>query len=112
MINDMKIILVAGLMFVLGTSGCQQVQKPELKGEGPLAVTVLRGTSVPEYHAPADRWRVRHKEAINQGDFSERECILCHNPQTGCNGCHQYVGVKEISVPEAVLYWAETKAKP
>ncbi len=107
----MKIILVPVFMIFLGTSGCQQVEKPELKGEGPLAVTVLRGTSVPAYHAPAERWRVRHKEAINQGDFSERECILCHNPQTGCNRCHQYVGVKEISVPESAIYWKETKGK-
>jgi hypothetical protein len=108
----LKAILIVWFMLALGAVGCQQVEKPELKGEGPLAVTVARGTSVPEYHAPAERWRIRHKEAINEGDFTERECILCHNPETGCNQCHEYAGVKKISVPEAVLYWAETKAKP
>lgn len=110
--NILKILIASGFVLTLAAAGCQQVEKPELRGEGPLAVTVARGTSVPEYHAPAERWRIRHKEAINQGDFTEKECILCHNPKTGCNQCHQYAGVKEISVPEAVLYWAETKANP
>ena len=89
----------------LGGFGCQQVQKPELNGKGPLAVKVARGTVVPEYHAPAERWRVQHMDALNLGDFSQRECMLCHNPQTGCNQCHQYAGAKQISVLEAVLYW-------
>jgi len=98
------IILIAGL-------GCQQVQKPELKGEGPLAVTVARGTAIPEYHAPAERWRTLHADALNQGDFSPRECVLCHNPENGCNQCHQYVGAKRISVPEAFSYWPENGQK-
>ena len=87
--------------------GCQQVQKPELKGEGPLAVVVPRGSTAPEYHAPIERWRSIHMEAVNQGDFTQRECVLCHNPKTGCNKCHQYIGAKEVSVPEANLYWPE-----
>jgi hypothetical protein len=93
-----------GLIFF---PACQQVQKPELKGEGPLAVNVARGTAVPEYHAPAERWRTLHGSALNRGDFSQRECVLCHDPQAGCNQCHQYVGAPRISVPEASLYWPE-----
>jgi hypothetical protein len=89
----------------LGASSCQQVQKPELNGEGPLAVRVARGQAVPEYHAPAEGWRVRHGEALNRGDFGQRECVLCHNPRTGCNQCHQYAGAKQIAVPETALFW-------
>jgi len=89
--------------------GCQQVQKPELKGEGPLAVAVPRGSTAPEYHAPIERWRIVHMEAVNRGDFTQRECVLCHNPDTGCNRCHKYIGAKIISVPEAALYWPEPK---
>jgi len=96
---------------LLGLLACQQVQKPELKGEGPLAVTVARGTAIPEYHAPAERWRVGHGQALNGGDFSQRECVLCHNPETGCNQCHLYVGTQKISIPEASLYWANGKSK-
>jgi hypothetical protein len=96
------------LVFV-GLLACQQVQKPELKGEGPLAVIVARGTATPEYHAPAARWQINHGQAINRGDFSRRECVLCHNPETGCNQCHQYVGSPKISVPEASLYWTDLK---
>ncbi len=104
------IIILWALAFSL--SSCQQVQKPELKGEGPLAVTVARGTAAPEYHAPLERWRTLHMEALNQGDFSQRECVLCHNPRTGCNQCHSYVGAKEISVAEASLFWPDaTKEK-
>ncbi len=90
-------------------AGCQQAQKPELNGAGPLAVVVPRGSTAPEYHAPLERWRVTHMDAINQGDFSQRECVLCHNPKTGCNQCHTYIGAKEVSVPEASLYWPDEK---
>ena len=89
--------------------GCQQVQKPEVKGEGPLAVTVSRGITSPEFHAPIERWRTTHKKAINSGDFTERECILCHNPKKSCNNCHTYIGAREISIEEASLYWPEEK---
>ncbi len=97
------------LILALGIFSCQPVQKPELKGEGPLAITVDRGASVPESHAPLERWRTLHVDALNRGDFSQRECVLCHNPKTGCNQCHRYVGAKEISVAEATLYWPEPK---
>jgi len=96
-------------IFFLCLVSCQQVQKPELKGEGPLAITVERGTSVPESHGPLERWRTLHVEALNRGDFSQRECVLCHNPKTGCNQCHRYVGAKEILVAEASLYWPQSK---
>jgi len=97
------------LMLILGLVGCQQVQKPELKGEGPLAVVVPRGTAVPEYHAPLERWRTLHREVLNRGDFTQKECILCHNPKTGCNQCHLYIGAKEIFIPEASHYWPDLK---
>ena len=97
------LFMIAFLSF--GLLGCQQVQKPELNGQGPLGVKVARGMAIPEYHAPAERWRIHHVEALNRGDFEQRECMLCHNPRTGCNQCHQYAGAKQISVPEAALYW-------
>jgi len=106
-----KYILAILLLILNGLLACQQVQKPELKGEGPLAVTVARGTATPEYHAPAERWRVSHGQALNRGDFTQRECVLCHNPETGCNQCHQYVGTPKIKVPEASLYWVNLNSK-
>ena len=99
------------LMALFGFFACQQVQKPELKGEGPLVVTVARGTATPEYHSPAARWQVSHGQAINWGDFTQRECVLCHNPETSCNKCHQYVGTPKITVPEASLYWVNLNSK-
>ena len=107
----MRLLSLTISIFILCLVGCQKVQKPELKGEGPLAITVDRGESVPESHAPLERWRTLHVEALNRGDFSQKECVLCHNPQTGCNQCHRYVGAKEISVAEASLYWPEPKGE-
>ncbi len=107
----LKFFPVVALVVLLGLPGCQQVAKPELKGEGPLAVVVARSTNTPEYHAPLERWRTIHREALNRGDFTQRECVLCHNPKTGCNQCHQYIGAKVIVVPEASLYWLESKQK-
>ena len=104
-------LILAFSLFLTIFLGCQNVQKPELKGEGPLAVTVARGTATPEYHAPGERWRVSHGQAMNRGDFTQRECVLCHNPETGCNQCHQYVGTPKISVPEASLYWVNLNSK-
>ncbi len=104
----MKKIYSISMLFclvLLGLPSCQQVSKPEVKGTGPLAVVMERGTVTPEYHAPLERWRARHKEAINNGDFSERECVLCHNPQKSCNRCHGYIAAKETRISEALLYW-------
>ncbi|MGB9698188.1 MAG: hypothetical protein ACPL5I_02280 [Thermodesulfobacteriota bacterium] len=85
---------------------CEQVSKPEIRKPGPLQVVVPAGTPIPEYHAPAERWRIQHSRAINQKDFSEKECLLCHNPQTGCQKCHKYVAAKEINLAEATIFWA------
>jgi hypothetical protein len=104
-----SVFLFFCFLFLISLVACQQVQKPELNGEGPLAVVVPRGSTAPEYHAPLERWRTVHMEAVNRGDFGQRECVLCHNPRTGCNQCHKYIGAKEISVPEANLYWPEEK---
>ncbi len=102
------ILFLTGILFVVG---CQNVQKPEIKGQGPLAVVMDRGTAAAEYHAPLERWRATHKQALQDGDFTERECVLCHNPQKSCNNCHGYVGAKEISIPEASLYWPDPQSE-
>ena len=109
--GGLPLFLCLCLLFLGCLVACQEVQKPELKGEGPLAVVVPRGSTAPEYHAPIERWRTLHMEAIHQGDFTQRECVLCHNPKTGCNRCHQYIGAKLVVVPEAELYWPEGKSE-
>ncbi len=104
------LIAVLGV-FMFGLASCQQVQKPEARGKGPLSVVMDRGTATPEYHAPPERWRATHKQALGNGDFTEKECVLCHNPQKSCNHCHRYIGAKEVFVPEASLYWPEETGK-
>jgi len=114
MTNLKHILITTGYMLfatVLFTIvGCQQVQKPEVKGEGPLSVKMARGLISPEFHAPIERWRTTHKKAIAMEDFMERECILCHDPKKSCNNCHRYIGAREISSSEASLFWPEKEA--
>jgi hypothetical protein len=102
-----RYLLTAISLFMI--AGCQQVQKPEVKGEGPLAVKMARGITSPEFHAPLERWRTTHKKVLNTGDFTERECILCHAPKKSCNNCHNYIGAREIDAPEASFLWPEEK---
>ncbi len=102
--------LLSAISLVVFAS-CQQVQKPEVRGEGPLAVKMARGVTPPEFHAPLERWRTTHKNGLNRGDFTQRECTLCHDPKKSCNHCHQYIGVREISVAEASLFWPEEEKK-
>ncbi len=110
-ISKTIICLLVSAICLLILSNCQQVQKPEVRGEGPLAVKMARGINSPEFHAPLERWRTTHKNGINMGDFTERECILCHDPKKSCNRCHQYIGVREISVEEVSLFWPEEEKK-
>jgi hypothetical protein len=113
MTNSKKIRVTVGYLLsaisVFMIVGCQQVRKPEVKGEGPLAVNMTRGITSPEFHVPLERWRTTHKKALSIGDFTERECILCHDPKKSCNNCHKYIGVRAIDVPEASLFWPEEK---
>lgn len=94
-----------GMAMGLTWGGCEQVSKPEVGKAGPLQIVVPAGTPVPEYHIPAEQWRVQHSKALNLKDFSERECLLCHNPQIGCQKCHKYVGAKEINLGAAAILW-------
>jgi len=82
-------------LFGLAT-GCERVDKPELKGEGKLALSVQAGVLSPEYHQPVEYWKQHHMDLINKGDYTIEECTLCHNVHTSCNNCHDYVGVNRV----------------
>jgi hypothetical protein len=99
-------LLAAFSLFML--TACEQVQKPEVKGEGLLSVKMARGLVAPEFHAPLERWRTTHKQALDKGDFTQRECVLCHDPRNSCNQCHRYVAAPAIDVSEASLLWPDS----
>lgn len=80
-------------------SGCSSPPKPELDGEGPLALKIdVDNVSTPEFHNPLELWKVRHMKSVNSGEFTEAECVSCHLVESSCNNCHNYVGVKLVSV--------------
>ncbi len=75
----------------------QYVPAPAKDGPGPLAVKINSRLVAPEYHNPIGWWRTHHMDALNGGDFTQANCLYCHDPATSCNNCHSYVGVKLIS---------------
>jgi hypothetical protein len=93
-------ILFAALLTIVALTaltGCNKVDKPELKGEGELALSLPEGILSPEYHQPVEYWKQHHMDLINSGDYSKQECMLCHNAHTSCNNCHDFVGVERVS---------------
>jgi hypothetical protein len=87
-------VLLVVAIFVVGYPG--YVPKPALNGSGPLAVRLGPEVQVPEYHSPLGWWQLHHMDVLNRGDFTQADCLKCHEPQSSCNSCHSYVGVKEI----------------
>lgn len=94
------ILAAVSLLLLSFTMGCNKVQKPELKGEGPLALKLPDGVLSPEYHQPVDYWKQHHMDLILRGDYNRQECMLCHDANTSCNNCHDYVGVPRVATYE------------
>ncbi|MHB8173998.1 MAG: hypothetical protein ACYDFU_06010 [Nitrospirota bacterium] len=90
-------MLLVSLLAMIGV-GCsnERVAKPELKGTGPLALKLPPGILSPEYHQPVDYWKRHHMDILERGDYSKHECMLCHDVNTSCNNCHDYVGVARV----------------
>lgn len=111
----LKAILLAVLLALVSgavaVSGYGRVEKPAVRGTGPLAIQMPPGLTAPSYHTQpsAEWWRARHGERVaNSG--GAQECLGCHNPQTSCNHCHAYVGVQPILV--AVVAVPAVQATP
>ncbi len=96
--NALRGLIVLGVLAgVLLMAGCDLgVAKPLKDGTGSLAITIDRTRDAPDYHTPLEWWTANHPQAIGDGTFSMRECMLCHVPEDSCNKCHDYVGVKQV----------------
>ena len=79
------------------------VAMPSRDIKGPLQLVLETPKGAPLGHSPADRWRTHHREAIARGDFTEKECQDCHDPEKYCNQCHGYTGVKRIEPVQGVV---------
>jgi hypothetical protein len=89
-------LLAIGILFILVAWYPQHVEKPVKDGEGPLSVYLDPSLPAPEYHSPLDWWQTHHMDIVNRGDLLQSDCLQCHDPQTSCNNCHNYVGANEI----------------
>jgi len=92
--------IMTALLLMVFMAGCNKVDKPELKGKGPLAVKLPAGILSPEYHQPVEYWKSHHMDILKRGDYSRQECMLCHDANTSCNNCHDYVGVLRVATYE------------
>ena len=72
------------------------VEEPVKDGPGPLSVQIDPQYPAPAFHNPLDWWQTHHMDVVNRGDFTQQDCLHCHEPQTSCDNCHSYVGVTEI----------------
>ena len=88
------LVIVAAALFLAGQS---LPERPVKDGIGPLAVKLDPNVTAPSTHSPLDWWQKHHPNVVNNGDLREQDCLYCHNPQTSCNNCHRYVGVKQIT---------------
>ncbi|MGQ9584007.1 MAG: hypothetical protein ACUVXG_01230 [Anaerolineae bacterium] len=86
------VLLVAFMVFLL--AGCAPPEKPTRDGPGPLSIRFEPEVVAPEYHNPLEWWQRVHFRSINNGEMPEGDCTYCHNTQTSCDNCHNYVGVK------------------
>jgi hypothetical protein len=73
------------------------VERPVKDGVGPMAIRLDPDLPAPETHNPLEWWRTHHIDVVNQGDLTQQDCLYCHEPQTSCNNCHNYVGVPLIT---------------
>lgn len=97
----LMLMLLSLAALLLGTA-CQKVEKPAVKGKGPLSLQVMEGLPAPDYHKPADRWMATHMDQLNSGRMKQDECMACHmEPEQFCNKCHTYIGAKKVVVPKA-----------
>jgi mono/diheme cytochrome c family protein len=98
----LKVVVLAVLLALgsvgVAASGYGRIEKPELGGNGPLAIQMPPGLQAPPYHyqPSLEWWAARHGERVSS--IGLNECLGCHNPETSCNNCHAYVGVKPILV--------------
>ncbi len=90
------VILGAAALVLLFTACDLTVAKPEKDGPGSLSITIDRTRDAPDYHTPLDWWTANHPHFVTGSVFSQRECMLCHVPDTSCNNCHEYVGAKLV----------------
>jgi hypothetical protein len=88
-------LILVGVVLLL-TACDLGVEKPEKDGTGPLGITIERTRDAPDYHDPLDWWTANHPHFVTGDVFSQRECMLCHVPDTSCNNCHEYVGAKLV----------------
>lgn len=84
---------------ILALAQPEWVPAPAKDGPGPLSVRIDSRLVAPSYHSPIEWWRTHHMDMIDNGDFSQSDCLACHDPQTSCNNCHSYVGVPPIATP-------------
>lgn len=90
------ILMTFGIIVLVIVLYPDVVEKPDLNADGPMAIRIDPAFAAPEYHAPLEWWKTHHMDIVNLGDITEQDCQYCHEPETSCNNCHNYVGANTI----------------
>ncbi len=94
---NIVLLSLLSLWLLLAASGCDYEEKPVYEGDWVIkdACTPYM-IDVPPFHTPISEWRVTHKRFLEDGLYTEKRCLICHEPDVACNRCHNYVGVKPV----------------
>ena len=98
-----KIALIVAILVIVGLVGAfypSYVDKPVKDGTGPMAIYLQPDLPAPATHNPLEWWQTHHMDVVNAGDLTEPDCLYCHDPQTSCNNCHNYVGALQVAVTQ------------
>jgi hypothetical protein len=86
------VLFTLGILILVISFYPAYAEKPVLDGEGPMSIQIDPAFTAPEYHNPLDWWKTHHMDIVNRGDLTQQDCLYCHDPDTSCNNCHNYVG--------------------
>ncbi|MCI4624481.1 MAG: hypothetical protein L3V56_00805 [Candidatus Magnetoovum sp. WYHC-5] len=111
--NFVKLILLLLLIPVFNT-GCVEVENPVMTDENIKAFESQEIIDlIPYWHRPIKEWRNVHMDKFNSGEVTLSNCIVCHSdPETFCNRCHEYVGVKNIVIDKSQKEFLKLELSP
>jgi len=92
-----RLYIWLALLCALALASCDYPEKPVYEDWRKVTDSCTPYmVDVPIFHSPMSDWRVRHPKFLEEGVYTLKRCMICHESNIACNRCHDYVGVKRI----------------